>query len=59
MDSLLRAPQFQHRCGKCSRPVIISGGEIVRACGHDDAGVTADISAVAYGKSHCINDGDE
>ena len=47
--------QSSHRCAVCNRAVIILGGEIIRACLHDDAGVIAEMQAVAYGRSHFSN----
>ena len=39
------------KCAECGEPATVENGEVKRTCGHDAAGVTADIEAVAYGQS--------
>lgn len=36
-------------CKQCGGEARIEGASVVRACGHDGSGVTADMEAVAYG----------
>ena len=38
-----------YRCAQCGGVVGVIGCEITRSCGHVDAGIIADIKAVAYG----------
>ena len=40
-----------YKCSECGADVVVTDGEMKRACGHSDAGVIAEISAVAYGES--------
>jgi hypothetical protein len=38
-----------YKCAECGRPATVENGEIERTCEHADAGVAADMEAVAYG----------
>lgn len=38
-----------YRCAQCKAPANVTDGLIVRDCGHDTAGVTADLSATMKG----------
>jgi hypothetical protein len=46
-------PRF--KCACCGMAVIVLDGEIIRACPHTDAAVTADCTATAYGESKLEN----
>jgi hypothetical protein len=38
-----------YHCAECSALVVVVDGQIIRVCGHDEAAVIADASAVASG----------
>ena len=38
-----------HKCAECDQPVVIEDGEVRRSCDHEDAGIVAEMEAVAYG----------
>lgn len=40
-----------YTCADCGMGVIIHDGAIIRACGHEEAAVTASLSATCYGES--------
>lgn len=44
----------QYRCAECGGVVTVTahGPVEVRPCGHDEVGVLANVSAVAYGAGH-------
>jgi hypothetical protein len=46
-----RLPDPVYRCAECEMPVIFHNGAVIRACAHQEAGVTASISATCYGES--------
>jgi hypothetical protein len=39
----------EYKCKECSGPAEMVDGKINRDCGHNEAGITADISATLYG----------
>ncbi len=43
--------QPKYTCKECGIAVILIDGKIIRPCKHTDAGVIADMSATAYGRS--------
>jgi len=40
-----------HKCAECGEEVKVEGDVITRTCEHTEAAITADMEAVAYGKS--------
>lgn len=40
-------------CKQCGASATVVDGNVTRKCGHDEAGVTADLSATCYGESGC------
>lgn len=37
-----------YRCAACQKRVAVVDGQIIRACPHSEAGVTADLTATVY-----------
>lgn len=48
-------PEIEYRCAVCGVKVEVIDGEFVRPCDHKDAGVTASMSATAYGESKVVS----
>lgn len=40
-----------YRCAMCGWRVAVVAGQILRACGHAEAGVTAGLTATVYSES--------
>lgn len=49
-----QAPRF--KCAECGQAVIVFEGEVHRICGHSEAGVTAECSAICYGDASMLGD---
>lgn len=47
-------PEIDYRCAVCGVKVEVIEGKFVRPCEHQEAGVTASMSATAYGESKVV-----
>jgi hypothetical protein len=42
---------IEYKCAECEMAVILHEGNVIRACPHKEAGVTASLSATCYGEA--------
>lgn len=40
-----------YRCAECKKLVVVSAGKVLRSCGHEEAGISAELTATVYSQS--------